>query len=108
MSLIIATGSNQGNPVLQLQQVQNSLSQLFHFQAASRIYLSKAVDYEAQPDFHNQVLQFAIPLLGPQQVLLKLLQVESEMGRVRDVWRGPRVIDLDIIFGALKATTQSS
>lgn len=98
MSLIIATGSNISDPLQNLALAKNLLSQKFELIAESRIYHSAAVDYEAQPDFFNQVLEFKIPAMTPDQVMNWLLETEKSMGRVRDISRGPRTIDLDIVF----------
>ncbi len=98
MSLIIATGSNLGIPVENLRNAKKILSQEFSLIAESRIYHSVAVDYTDQPDFYNQVLEFSLPQMTPDQVMKKLLEVETSMGRQRTTWRGPRNIDLDIIF----------
>lgn len=102
MSLIIATGSNLSNPQENLSLAKKILSSHFDFISESRIYKSAAVDYEAQPDFFNQVLEFDIPISTPDQVMTLLLEIEQEMGRIRDISRGPRVIDLDIIFWNLE------
>jgi 2-amino-4-hydroxy-6-hydroxymethyldihydropteridine diphosphokinase len=98
MSLIIATGSNIGESVSILKETQKELSLHFSFIAASRIYSSKAIEYENQPDFFNQVLEFHIPALSPEQTMLKLLRIEKQFGRNRDIPKGPRTLDLDIIF----------
>jgi len=102
MSLIIATGSNLDSPIENLIQAQKVLSSKFELIAASRIYRSIAVDYENQPDFFNQVLEFKIPTITPDEVMLWLLEAEKEMGRVRTISRGPRTIDMDIIFWNLE------
>lgn len=98
MSLIIATGSNIGDSVKILKDARKILSENFHLIAGSRIYHSKAVEYENQPDFYNQVLEFALPSLSPEEVMTKLLEIEKQFGRHRDIPKGPRTLDLDIIF----------
>jgi len=98
MSLIIATGSNIGDSVNILREAQKRLDSEFGLVAASRIYVSKAVEYENQPDFFNQVLEFKIPEMSPREVMRKLLSIEKEFGRNRDIPKGPRTLDLDIIF----------
>lgn len=102
MSLIIATGSNIGESVSILKKAQERLSKEFEFVAASRIYSSKAVEYENQPDFFNQVLEFRIPALTPADTMKKLLEIEKEFGRNRDIPKGPRTLDLDIIFWSME------
>ncbi len=98
MSLIIATGSNLGDSKATLKRAQEILSTHFEFVAASRIYVSKAVDYENQPDFFNQVLEFRLPAVSPANAMKKLLDIEKDFGRNRDIPRGPRTLDLDILF----------
>lgn len=108
MSLIIATGSNIGDSVLLLNQARDRLRDMFGIIAESRIYVSKAIEYENQPDFFNQVLECKVPALSPQEVLRKLLQTEKEFGRNRDIPKGPRTLDLDIIFWNLEIINQDA
>ncbi len=98
MSLFIATGSNLGDKLLHLKEARDILSTHFKFIAESRIYESPAVDYLNQPNFYNQVLEFKVPDELPQNVIKKLLEIENLMGRNRIIPKGPRVIDIDILF----------
>lgn len=98
MSLIIATGSNIGHSVQILNAARDRLCQHFKLIAESRIYTSAAVDYENQPDFFNQVLEFELPANDPLEVMQLLLEIEQEFGRNRIIAKGPRTLDLDIIF----------
>lgn len=98
MSLILATGSNLGDSLAYLEEAKLRLSHRYHLIAASRIYRSAAVDYEAQPDFLNQVLEFKLPALTPEECLNDILELERAMGRKREILRGPRTIDIDILF----------
>jgi 2-amino-4-hydroxy-6-hydroxymethyldihydropteridine diphosphokinase len=98
VSLILATGANIGNPVEQLHQARLMLASRFQFIAQSRIYRSKAQDYLDQPDFFNQVLEFQTPSITPLEALNQILHVEKLLGRRRDIPKGPRVIDIDILF----------
>jgi len=102
MSLIIAIGSNLNDPLTNLDLARQLLSEKFTLIAQSRIYTSQAVDYEAQPDFFNQVLEYQLPALSPDEVMRWLLGTEMTMGRIRDISRGPRIIDLDIIFWGIE------
>ena len=102
MSLLIATGSNIESPLENLEAAKKSLCSKFTLIAESRIYRSKAVDYEAQPDFFNQVLEFQLPKMKPDEVMTWLLSAEKSMGRTRDISRGPRTIDMDIILWGLE------
>lgn len=98
MSFFISTGSNLGSRLQHLREARERLSLEFVFIAESRIYESPAVDYLNQPDFYNQVLEFKVPIESPEKVMAKLLELEKIMGRNRTVPKGPRVIDLDILF----------
>lgn len=98
MSLFIATGTNLGDRKANLSEARHLLTQHFNLIAESRIYESPAVDYLNQPDFYNQVLEFSTPKLSPEDVMKLLLQLEKELGRNRLIPKGPRVIDMDILF----------
>ena len=98
MPLIIATGSNLSNRYDHLTWAKQALSQHFKLIAESRVYQSLAVDYEAQPEFLNQVLQFALPWQKPEEVMQILLNIEQVRGRIREINRGPRTLDIDILF----------
>lgn len=102
MSLFIATGTNLGNKKLNLENAKKMLCEKLDLIAESRIYLSSAVDYLDQPDFYNQVLEFKIPNISPEAVMNFLLETEKNLGRNRTIPKGPRNIDLDIIFWANK------
>lgn len=102
MSLIIATGSNLGDKEKNLNLAKTELSKHFKFIKESNIYSSPAVEYLNQPDFYNQVLEFEIPNdIEPTSVMELLLQIEKGLGRNREIPKGPRLIDIDIIFWSL-------
>ena len=104
MSLIIATGTNLGDKLNNLHKALHFLQKHFILIKKSQIYCSEAVDYLDQPDFFNQVLEFEIPSqLSPLEILKICSQIEKEMGRKRDIPKGPRVIDIDILFFQLES-----
>ncbi len=99
MSIFIATGSNIGDPIANLLLAKKKLQEHLTLIAESRIYLSSPVDFLDQPDFHNQVLEFSSDgAARPLDLLQILLQIEIDMGRERKVPKGPRLIDIDILF----------
>jgi 2-amino-4-hydroxy-6-hydroxymethyldihydropteridine diphosphokinase len=66
----------------------------------SGLYETAAWGIETQPDFLNQVLELETRL-SPEELLIGLLDIEKEMGRIRGEKFGPRTIDLDILlFGS--------
>jgi len=98
MSLVVSTGSNLGNRQGHLSQAKEYLCKYYTLEEESGIYESPAVDYLAQPDFLNQVLVFKLPNQAPKEVILNILAIEKELGRVRDIDKGPRTVDIDILF----------
>lgn len=102
MSLIIAMGSNLGESIHLLKQAKMILEEKFGLIAESKIYRSQAIEYENQPDFFNQVLELPIPALSPSELILELLRIERDFGRRRNIPKGPRPLDLDIIFWNLE------
>lgn len=107
MSLFIATGSNIGDRKFHLDLAKKYLAKKLIFIAESKIYESPAVDYLNQPDFYNQVLEYEIPSDSPQDIMDFLLETELLMGRNRLIPKGPRIIDLDMIFwGELKIQSE--
>lgn len=65
--------------------------------AISPVYETAPVGYTDQPSFLNMVVRISTAL-PPVDVLRRLLAIEREMGRVRDVRWGPRNIDLDLLL----------
>jgi 2-amino-4-hydroxy-6-hydroxymethyldihydropteridine diphosphokinase len=63
----------------------------------SPLYETEPVEYTQQPWFVNQVAEAETGLF-PMQLLARLGRVERAMGRVRGIPKGPRVIDIDILF----------
>lgn len=108
MSLIIATGSNIGESISLLTEARQRLHEKYGLIAESRIYTSQAIEYESQPDFFNQVLELRTPASSPQKVMMELLEMEKEFGRNRNIPKGPRTLDLDIIFWDLKVVSDAA
>jgi len=87
-----------GNKLSYLAQANELLCELLEPLEKSRVYRSAAVDYLDQPEFFNQVLSFSLPSCTPQECLEFMLGAENHLGRVRGINKGPRVIDIDILF----------
>lgn len=97
--IYIAFGSNQDNPLAQLQQARKSLANHPDFTeiAASVIYCTPPWGYENQPEFLNTVASYDTTL-APQAVLDILQQIEQSQHRVRSIKNGPRTLDLDLLL----------
>ena len=64
----------------------------------SQIYETEPVETFAQPSFLNMAAELKSNTLpAPEDLMERLLQVEVLLGRTRDVARGPRTIDLDLL-----------
>jgi 2-amino-4-hydroxy-6-hydroxymethyldihydropteridine diphosphokinase len=63
----------------------------------SSIYETEPVDFLAQPWFLNCVVE-AVTSLKPRQLLEELQAIERKLGSRKLVPRGPRIIDLDVLF----------
>ncbi|MFT6068686.1 MAG: 2-amino-4-hydroxy-6-hydroxymethyldihydropteridine diphosphokinase [Bacteriovoracaceae bacterium] len=98
MSLVISLGTNLGNKLENLNLAKQDLQKEFVLKQESTIYQSKAVDFIDQPSFLNQILEFELPELEPIAVLNIALGIEKNLGRRRDIPKGPRTIDIDILF----------
>ena len=64
---------------------------------ASSVYETEPVDHLDQPWFLNQVLQVRSSL-DPHALLELVKSIEARMKRVPTVAKGPRTIDIDILF----------
>jgi 2-amino-4-hydroxy-6-hydroxymethyldihydropteridine diphosphokinase len=109
MQLILATGSNLGDRAQNLAKVIQELAKIpLVFIAKSSVVESEPVEYLDQPHFFNQVLEYEIPVkLDPPELLHKIKFIEKSMGRIPGIAKGPRLIDIDIIFwGELIYETQ--
>lgn len=98
MIAYLSLGSNLGTRAANLRQAINSLKDLGAVQAVSSFYETEPVEVEReQPWFLNCVVALETQL-GPEQLLERILVLEQTMGRRRTEPKGPRTIDLDIIF----------
>lgn len=95
----ISLGSNQGEREQQLQAAIAKLHQTPHISviACSSLYETEPVGFVAQPFFLNMVALLQTQL-SPHALLQQMLQVEQQMGRVREFRFGPRTIDLDLLL----------
>ena len=95
----IALGSNLGDRSGFLQGAIERIGQLGRVKAVSRLADTEPVGYLDQPKFLNAVSLLETDL-SPTDLMRALLRIEVGMGRVREgvPAKGPRTIDLDLIF----------
>ena len=107
MKAVIALGSNLENRKLNFDIAVTKLEEVLRNLIVSKYIETKAVGGPVQPDFLNSVA-IGESELEPEDLLNRLLAIEDEMGRVREVKWGPRIIDLDlIVFGDHVIDTQN-
>lgn len=98
-TVYIGLGSNLENPLAQLQSAIEHLQQhpKIHHLEISKLYSSKPVGPQDQPDYINAVARFDTELDGI--ACLDVLQnIEQAHRRVRERHWGPRTLDLDILL----------
>ncbi len=103
----VSLGSNMGDRAGNLLRgVRGMMDAGLHVARLSSIYETEPVDVREQPSFLNMVAELRVTNLSPEQTLARLLRIEYALGRRRDVPRGPRAIDLDLLlYGAEQRDT---
>lgn len=98
MKAVISLGSNIGDKFSYLQTAVNEITDLSGSEIiiCSSVYKTKPVGFEQQEDFLNAVLILETEF-SAEELLLKLLLIELNLGRQRSIKWGPRTIDLDLI-----------
>ena len=95
----ISMGSNMGNKEENLNNAVKKLEEINGVKVSkvSSFITTEPWGNENQDEFLNGALKIET-YLTPKELMTELLRIESELGRVREIKWGPRVIDLDIIL----------
>ena len=97
-SVFLSLGANVGDREANLLAARRGLeARGFRITAMSSLYLTEPVDAPPQEWFLNAVAG-GETALSPEALLQACLETERELGRVRDVPRGPRTIDIDLLL----------
>ena len=97
-TVYLSLGSNIGDRARNLQRALEQLAAPdLRIMRTSPIYETEPVEYTAQGWFLNLVAEAGTELF-PMQLLSRIGRVERALGRVRTVPKGPRTIDIDILF----------
>ena len=95
----VSLGSNLGDRAGNLLLgVRGMLDAGFTVTRLSAIYETEPVGVREQPLFLNMVAELKVTLFSPEQTLARLLRIEYALGRRREIARGPRTIDLDLLL----------
>ncbi|HJV19509.1 MAG TPA: 2-amino-4-hydroxy-6-hydroxymethyldihydropteridine diphosphokinase [Sediminibacterium sp.] len=94
----LLTGSNLGERASCLQKanvlIEQSCGKILY---RSALYETAPWGLLEQPSFLNQAIAVETTL-NPEELMQTLLKIETQMGRIREVLYGPRIIDLDILL----------
>jgi 2-amino-4-hydroxy-6-hydroxymethyldihydropteridine diphosphokinase len=103
LSLGSNVGGREANLVEALQRLQAAG---IHVLRRSSIYETEPQDLRDQPWFLNLVVEVETELF-PRMLLARIQAIELGMGRRRQVSKGPRTIDIDILlFGKFVIATR--
>ena len=99
MRAIVALGSNLGDRFEYLQKAVNEINSVEEIEISqiSSIYETLPVGGPEQGNYLNAVISL-VTELEADELLFKLLLIELNLGRQREIAWGPRTIDLDLIW----------
>ncbi len=97
--IFLLSGSNSGDCKANLASAAVSISETAgRIIQKSKIYKSEAWGYKSRNAFFNQCLELESDL-SANEILEKLLEIETRMGRIRSSGGyADRLIDIDILF----------
>jgi 2-amino-4-hydroxy-6-hydroxymethyldihydropteridine diphosphokinase len=97
-SVYLSLGSNLADREANLREAIGRLQGLGRVTAVSGVYETEPVEVDGvQPWFLNCAAAVETEL-APQEFLARILVIEQSMGRIRTSPKGPRIIDIDIVF----------
>jgi 2-amino-4-hydroxy-6-hydroxymethyldihydropteridine diphosphokinase len=93
----LSLGSNLGDRAANLQKCIRLLSNLGDVAKISSLYETEPMELREQPWFLNCVVELETQL-SARELLSGIQQIEAKLGRSREIDKGPRRIDLDILL----------
>lgn len=97
-TVYLSLGSNVGDRAANIARALEALEAAgVRVLRRSLLYATEPVDFQVQGWFLNCVMEAETALM-PRQLLSATQRIERDLGRKKLVRRGPRVIDLDILF----------
>ncbi len=95
--VFLSLGSNIGNRIKNLDIGVKYLRENLKDITVSRLYETEPRDFLEQPRFLNCVVR-GVYSGEPGELLAAIRTIELKMGRQRKVLKGPRTLDIDILF----------
>jgi 2-amino-4-hydroxy-6-hydroxymethyldihydropteridine diphosphokinase len=105
----ISLGSNMNNPLEQLKQALNLISNRreIHLIRVSDVYETEPVGMKNQEKFYNMAACLRTHLTY-DELFSYLTEIENKLLRIRTIRWGPRTIDLDLLlFNKLEIETEN-
>lgn len=94
----LSLGSNLGDRAAMLRAALDALASAdLRILRTSPVYETEPVDLREQRWFLNLVVEAETDLF-PMQLLRRTGRIERQLGRRREISKGPRVIDIDIVL----------
>ncbi|HEU5232463.1 MAG TPA: 2-amino-4-hydroxy-6-hydroxymethyldihydropteridine diphosphokinase [Terriglobales bacterium] len=93
----LSLGSNLGNRAANLQKCIRLLGKLGDIAKVSSFYETEPMELREQPWFVNSVVKLETQL-SARELLSRIQQIEAQLGRSREINKGPRTIDIDILL----------
>ena len=95
----IAFGSNMGNKEENFKNAMKKIEEVngIKISKVSSFIVTEPWGNQNQEEFLNGAIEVKT-YLTPRELMRELLRIENELGRVREIKWGPRIIDLDIVL----------
>ncbi|MBX2815962.1 MAG: 2-amino-4-hydroxy-6-hydroxymethyldihydropteridine diphosphokinase [Saprospiraceae bacterium] len=103
----VLLGGNLGDRSQNLAQARALIGETCELCLSSKIYETEPWGVTDQPPFYNQALKLRTDL-SAAELLDSLLEIELQIGRVRNKRWQPRLIDIDLLFFQNQVSTLDS
>ncbi|HOU84861.1 MAG TPA: 2-amino-4-hydroxy-6-hydroxymethyldihydropteridine diphosphokinase [Spirochaetota bacterium] len=95
--IFLSFGSNIGDRRNYIEEAFRRLANHGKIINISQIIETEPVDYTEQDKFLNCVAEYESDET-PEVLLISIKNIEKEMGRIKTIDKGPRIIDIDILL----------
>ncbi|MDP8231711.1 MAG: 2-amino-4-hydroxy-6-hydroxymethyldihydropteridine diphosphokinase [Candidatus Zophobacter franzmannii] len=97
--IFLGLGSNLGNKKANLDRAITTINRHYDIKvvATSSVIETEPWGMTEQLEFLNMAIEIETEL-NPKSLLNEIMRIEDDLGRVRDIKWGPRIIDIDILF----------
>ena len=95
--VFLGLGSNIGDKEEHIRKALTLLANICKVRRTSHLYLTEPVGYTEQDWFLNCVVVVETDVEA-KKLLSSIKSIERKLGRTKTVKKGPRIIDIDILF----------